>query len=130
MQVGTYTVVEVDPYGYSSITANSVLAIVNAGETCQVYFGDVLCLPDAPVLTFTAITGDLFTLDWNDVFATSYQLYSSSSPSGPFAPWGSPISGTTFSYADLRKQDGPYFYVVATNNCGQSLPSNVVFLKK
>lgn len=126
---GTYTVTEINSYGYTSTTSDLVTANVTAGSSVPVLFGDVLCLPDAPVLGYSR-HGNEFTLSWSDVFATSYQVYDSPTVTGTFQPFGSPVSGLSYPDIDEKTYEDYYFLVIATNNCGQGQPSNVVQLKK
>jgi subtilisin-like proprotein convertase family protein len=84
-------------------------------------------VPSAPAsLTATATASNAISLSWNSVGgSSSYRLYRSTSPSGPWTFLNAP---TTNSYADvggsLSPQSNYYYQVTAVNAVGESPRSN------
>jgi hypothetical protein len=93
----------------------------SATPTCAV--------PSAPSLSGTR-TGSNVNLSWNAVAnATSYQVYRSSSATGPFS---SLTTTATTSAGDSIPNTSTYrYYVIAMNSCGQSsAQSNTVTITR
>ena len=52
---GQYTLVEIDPFGYSTLTSNEFDLDIKAGARVEVEFGDVLLLCAAPIAEHTLL---------------------------------------------------------------------------
>jgi len=82
-------------------------------------------LPSAPLLSFQNDHGAFYNLSWSasSPNVLNYNVYNNTASSGSFSFFA---QTTQTTYGTVKKQDGPYFIVIAVNACGASTASNVV----
>ena len=87
----------------------------------------MLILPDAPTGVTTEVSASTVKLNWNPVFLATggYDVYRSTSASGPYTVVGSIYNATNTTWTDInRSPRTTYFYrVSAHNSAGESAPS-------
>jgi hypothetical protein len=132
---GDYGATETDPLGYGSTTANnvtiSVTGSITTTFTTTAEFGDKLCFATPPVMRDPIWqSGTNWLLQWNNVPGTYYAIYGSVDSNDPsVGTWTLVAEVADVNYVVAKDHDGTYFYVVATDNCGTSTPSNVATLR-
>jgi fibronectin type 3 domain-containing protein len=86
----------------------------------------IICEPNAPILTSTAVSSNQIDLSWNDVEAeTGYKIFRSISPGGTYTLIGTTAENIT-SYSDLGLTafDDYCYKIKAYNNDAESAYSN------
>jgi len=86
----------------------------------------IICEPNAPVLTVTAVSTNRIDLSWNDVEGeTGYKIFRTNSPGGTFEIIGTTAANvTSFSDIGLTADDDYCYKVIAYNNDAESVYSN------
>ncbi len=129
--VGDYSATETDPLGYSSTTANlltvSVTAPGGTPASTMAEYGDKLCFASPPHMRDPIFqSGQQWMLQWDNLPGTFYTIYASANSIDPAVPTWTAIGQVANVNYLVERNQGPYFYVIATDNCGTSGPSNVV----